>query len=322
MCICVSGDLSGTLKSAEVARDQLPGREIHVIDTRSASMGQGMLAQIAAELAAEGVSGAEIARVLEHRKEDLRIFLALDTLEYLKRGGRISGARAAIGTMLNVKPIIAVENGIVENAERVRSRPKARERTLELLTQAPLERASILHTTNGDIDEFMAGFMALLEAGSVARPADGRGAVRRAASRPRLRRRRGAAQALNALSAAARPQAARAGSPSVPTGATVVAWNAGVPDRPGTRRLERPAIHARAPGRSARGTDTARGDSRARKRRQATGNATVTVRLRQGDDRAMADPRFRLYSIPRGIASRPAARPRRGARRAPVGSSG
>ena len=124
-------------------------------------MGHGMLAQIAAELAAEGVSGAEIARVLEHRKEDLRIFLALDTLEYLKRGGRISGARAAIGTMLNVKPIIAVENGIVENAERVRSRPKARERTLELLTQAPLERASILHTTNADLDEFLAGFMRL-----------------------------------------------------------------------------------------------------------------------------------------------------------------
>ena len=159
VCICVSGDLSGTLKSAQVARDQLPDREIHVIDTRSASMGQGMLAQIASELAAEGVSGAEIARVLEHRKEDLRIFLALDTLEYLKRGGRISGARAAIGTMLNVKPIIAVENGIVENAERVRSRPKARERTLELLTQKPLERASILHTTNADIDEFLASFM-------------------------------------------------------------------------------------------------------------------------------------------------------------------
>src|SRR4029079_9788343 len=165
VCICVSGDLSGTLKSAQVARDQLPGREIHVIDTRSASMGQGVLAPITAERAAEGVAGAEIARVLEHRKEDLRIFLALDTLEYLKRGGRISGARAAIGTMLNVKPIIAVENVIVKTAERVRSRPKARERTLELLTQAPLERASILHTTNGDIEEVMAGVMALSRLG-------------------------------------------------------------------------------------------------------------------------------------------------------------
>lgn len=158
VCVAVSGDLSGTLKAAQVARDQLPDRDIHVVDSRSASMGEGMLCQIATELAAEGVSGAEIARVLEHRKADLRIFLALDTLEYLKRGGRISGARAAIGTMLNVKPIITVEHGVVENAERVRSRPKARERTLELLTAVPLERASILHTTNADIDEFVASF--------------------------------------------------------------------------------------------------------------------------------------------------------------------
>jgi DegV family protein with EDD domain len=159
VCVCVSGDLSGTLKAAQVARDQMADREIHVIDSRSASMGHGMLSQMAAELAATGVSAAEIAKVLEHRKQDLRIFLALDTLEYLKRGGRISGARAAIGTMLNVKPIITVEHGVVENAERVRSRPKARERVLELLTQVPLERASVLHTTNADIDEFLAGFM-------------------------------------------------------------------------------------------------------------------------------------------------------------------
>lgn len=158
VCVCVSGDLSGTLKAALVAKDQLPDREIHIVDSRSASMGQGMLCQIAAELNAAGVSGAEIAKVLEHRKNDLRIFLALDTLEYLKRGGRISGARAAIGTMLNVKPLITVEHGVVENAERVRSRPKARERVLELLTQEPLERASILHTTNADIEEFVAAF--------------------------------------------------------------------------------------------------------------------------------------------------------------------
>jgi DegV family protein with EDD domain len=159
VCVTVSGDLSGTLKAAEVAKSQLPDRDIAVVDSRSASMGHGMLAQIAAELAAEGVSAAEIARVLEHRKQDLRIFLALDTLEYLKRGGRISGAKAAIGTMLKFKPIITVEHGIVENAERVRTRPKARERTLELLTQEPLERASILHTTDADIGEFHAQFL-------------------------------------------------------------------------------------------------------------------------------------------------------------------
>jgi DegV family protein with EDD domain len=159
VCIAVSGDLSGTLKSAQVARDQLPDREIHVIDSRTASMGHGMLAQIAAELSAEGVSGGEIARVIEHRKADVTLYVALDTLEYLKRGGRISGARAAIGTMLNVKPIITVTDGVVENADRVRSRPKARARVLELLTEKPLERASLLHTTNADVDEFRAAFI-------------------------------------------------------------------------------------------------------------------------------------------------------------------
>lgn len=159
VCVTVSGDLSGTLKSAQVARDQLPDREIHVIDSRTASMGHGMLAQIAAELSAEGVSAAEIARVLEHRKADVDLFVALDTLEYLKRGGRISGARAAIGTMLNVKPIITVQHGIVENADRVRSRPRARERVLELLTERPLERASLLHTTDADVDSFRVAFL-------------------------------------------------------------------------------------------------------------------------------------------------------------------
>ena len=159
VCITVSGDLSGTLKAAQVAAAQLPDRDVHVVDSRTASMGHGMLAQIAAELAQEGVSGAEIARVIEHRKADVSLFVALDTLEYLKRGGRISGARAAIGTMLNVKPIITVQDGIVENADRVRSRPKARERVLELLTEKPLERASILHTTNADVEEFRERFI-------------------------------------------------------------------------------------------------------------------------------------------------------------------
>ena len=159
VCITVSGDLSGTLKAAQVAAGQLPGREIHVVDSRTASMGTGMLAQIAAELAGEGVSAGEIARVVEHRKEDVTLYVALDTLEYLKRGGRISGARAAIGTMLNVKPIITVTDGIVENADRVRSRPRARERVLELLTAKPLERATLLHTTNADVEEFEERFL-------------------------------------------------------------------------------------------------------------------------------------------------------------------
>ena len=159
VCVDVSGDLSGTYNSALVASKMLEEREIHVIDSRTASMGTGQLAQMGAELATSGVAAAEIARVLEERKADVDLYVALDTLEYLKRGGRISGARAAVGTMLSIKPIITVIEGIVENADRVRSRQKARERVLELLTEKPLERAAILHSTNADVEEFRARFL-------------------------------------------------------------------------------------------------------------------------------------------------------------------
>ena len=159
VCVDVSGDLSGTLKAAQVAAGLLEGREIHVIDSRTASMGVGQLAQMGAELASQGKSAAEIAGVLEARKADVDLFVALDTLEYLKRGGRISGARAAVGTMLSIKPIITVQQGIVENADRVRSRQKARERVLQLLTQKPLERAALLHSTHADVEEFRDRFL-------------------------------------------------------------------------------------------------------------------------------------------------------------------
>ena len=159
VCITVSDQLSATLKAALIARDMRPDREIHVIDSRSASAGEGMLAQMGARLATEGKSGTEIAAVLTDRQKDIDLYVALDTLEYLKRGGRISGARAAIGGVLNVKPIITVIDGVVENADRVRSRAKARERVLELLTAKPLERATVLHSTNADVEDFYARFI-------------------------------------------------------------------------------------------------------------------------------------------------------------------
>jgi DegV family protein with EDD domain len=158
VCIDVSEELSGTVKSARVAAAMLEGREIHVIDSRTASMGFGMLAQMAAELADEGKSGAEIAKVVEERKSDVDLYVALDTLEYLKRGGRISGASAAVGSMLSIKPIITVINGVVEKADQVRTRAKARERTLALLTAHPIERATVLHSSSADVDEFRKQF--------------------------------------------------------------------------------------------------------------------------------------------------------------------
>jgi len=151
----VAGTLSGTIKAAEVARASLKDRDIQIVDSMSASMGEGMLAELAVQMANEGRSAAQIAETLNRRREDLHVYLALETLEYLKRGGRISGAQAAIGTLLSVKPIIEIKDGRVETAERVRTRGKAREKLVELLAVRPMERLSVLHTTNADVDEFV-----------------------------------------------------------------------------------------------------------------------------------------------------------------------
>ena len=93
-------------------------------------------------------------RRLEARTDDMRIYVALDTLEYLKKGGRISGAPAAIGTLLSVKPIIKVKDGAVETVDKVRTRSKARERLIELIVERPIERLAILHTISPDVEAF------------------------------------------------------------------------------------------------------------------------------------------------------------------------
>jgi len=151
----VAETLSGTIKSAQIARAMFKDRQIRVVDSTSASMGEGMLAEIGVEMAAAGKSADEIANALEARRPDLQVYLALETLEYLKRGGRISGAQAAIGTLLSVKPIIEIKDGKVETTERVRTRGKARERLIELLTARPMERLSVLHTTEADVEQFV-----------------------------------------------------------------------------------------------------------------------------------------------------------------------
>jgi fatty acid kinase fatty acid binding subunit len=152
--IHVAGTLSGTIKSAQIARDMLPDREIHVIDSGGASMAEGILAHMAIELAAEGHSAAEIAEILEARAPDMVMYVALETLEYLRKGGRISGAQAAIGTLLSVKPIIVVKHGVVETGDKVRTRSKARERLIEMVIERPIERLAILHTVSPDVEAF------------------------------------------------------------------------------------------------------------------------------------------------------------------------
>ena len=154
VCVNVGSKLSATMGSAKIAADMMPERKIHVYDTQSATLGQGVLALLAAQRAREGKSGAEIVEELEKRRRTLVLYLALETLEFLKRGGRISPARAAIGNVLSVKPIITVLDGVVETADKPRTRGKARARLLELLNVPSAEMVAVIHGQAEDIDAF------------------------------------------------------------------------------------------------------------------------------------------------------------------------
>jgi DegV family protein with EDD domain len=160
VCITVAASLSGTFKSATLGREMLPDREIHVVDSDTAAFGMALLAKLGVDLAAAGGSGAEIAAAISDRAKDVEAIVCLDTLEYLRRGGRISGPRAVIGTLLSVKPIIAIRNGTVDKIDQVRTRGKARERAIEYVTSRPIERLAVFHSISPDLDDFRSAVIA------------------------------------------------------------------------------------------------------------------------------------------------------------------
>ena len=107
--ITVASALSGTYQSAMIAAEEYPG--IYVVDSETASIGAGILVQRALQMAEEGFCAEEIVQVLEQEKKQIRIVALVDTLEYLKRGGRISKTVAFAGNLLGIKPILSVAGG-------------------------------------------------------------------------------------------------------------------------------------------------------------------------------------------------------------------
>jgi DegV family protein with EDD domain len=160
VCVCLSEALSATIQHARMARELLPDRPIFVLDSRLASMALGAMALRGAALAASGMSAEEICRRLSTLRESLGLYVALDTLDYLRKGGRISHARAAIGGLLSIKPIITLEDGWVVVADRPRTRSKATERILELMTATPVTELHLLYTPPADIDAFRGAVLA------------------------------------------------------------------------------------------------------------------------------------------------------------------
>ena len=112
VAVVLSSKLSGTCQSARIAAEEFPGR-VFVVDSENATIGQQILVRRALDLLDQGLDAAAIAAELEKEKKDIRLVALLDTLEYLKRGGRISPSVALVGGLLSVKPVVAVERGEV-----------------------------------------------------------------------------------------------------------------------------------------------------------------------------------------------------------------
>ncbi len=149
LAILVSQKLSGTIQSAQSAKEMFPGARIEIVNSESAAMAMGFQVLAAARAAEAGKSFDEVLAVAKDAKNHTGVVLVVDTLEFLHRGGRIGGAARLLGTALNLKPILELQDGVIEAVERVRTRSKAQARLLGLLEERingrPNLRLAVLH---------------------------------------------------------------------------------------------------------------------------------------------------------------------------------
>jgi DegV family protein with EDD domain len=133
LCIVLSSKLSGTYQSALDAKQALPGAPVAVFDSLSAAAPLGLMVLTAAEMAIDGRAMDEIIARLEQMRRDMKVYFVVDTLEYLQKGGRIGAAAAFLGTLLKVKPILILDEGVVKPLDKVRTKRKALEHLLSEL---------------------------------------------------------------------------------------------------------------------------------------------------------------------------------------------
>lgn len=156
VCVTISGAMSGTYQAACAGAKEVEGEiDVEVVDSRFASLGQGLLVVDAARRAESGEKTDEIAGAIRESIPKVRLYGMIETLENLRRGGRIGGAQAFVGSLLSFKPIITVTDGIVEKESRQRTRARALQYIVEKVkTAGEISQLAILHAMAPDIDEF------------------------------------------------------------------------------------------------------------------------------------------------------------------------
>jgi DegV family protein with EDD domain len=157
VCINLSSHLSGTMQSAQVAAAAVATEcPVQVIDSQSVSMGLGNLCLTAARRAADGDTLESIVAEVTDRRERTRLYATLDTLDHIRRSGRIGNARALLGSMLSIKPVVELSEGVVEEAGRVRTRSRALKLLAAKAAEQPIEHLAVLHADAPDVDELLA----------------------------------------------------------------------------------------------------------------------------------------------------------------------
>lgn len=133
--LTVSSELSGTYQSATIAAMDFPG-QVFVVDTRTVAIGSGILAQMAVEMAESGASAEQIVEKMTIERENVRLVAMLDTLEYLKKGGRISKTVAFAGNLLSIKPVVCVQDGAIQMLGKARGSKQANNLLVEQIQKA------------------------------------------------------------------------------------------------------------------------------------------------------------------------------------------
>jgi DegV family protein with EDD domain len=150
LSIHISPTLSGMLDVARTAAQEVDEVPVTVLDSRQLSLGLGFAVLAAAQAAAEGSSMVDILALLEDQIPRTRVFAALDTMEYLRRSGRVHHLVANIGELLKIKPLLKMNDGVA-SSERVRTQQRAYQRLIQLVRElGPIERLALVHTNAPD----------------------------------------------------------------------------------------------------------------------------------------------------------------------------
>lgn len=157
VCVMLSSKLSATMQAAENAARDFDRVPVRVIDSKAVTMGQGLMCLAAAEAGAEGNDLDEVARLVRSLADRIRIFATLDTLENLKKGGRVGGARAMFGSMLSIKPVIELRDGQVEEGAKTRTRSKSLRHLADKVREhsGRAENLAVMHGDAPDVDDLL-----------------------------------------------------------------------------------------------------------------------------------------------------------------------